>query len=147
MDLSTLSPAPGSKRDRRRVGRGIGSGLGKTSGRGHKGQKARSGGTKAPGFEGGQKPLHLRLPKRGFYSPFRVEYQVVNLSTLQERFNADTEVTPENLLKAGIIKNLNGKVKVLAYGDLTKPLVIRAHAFSKAASEKIAAAGGKAEVI
>ncbi|MGI6129295.1 MAG: 50S ribosomal protein L15 [bacterium] len=147
MDLSTLSPAPGSKRDRRRVGRGIGSGLGKTSGRGHKGQKARSGGTKAPGFEGGQKPLHLRLPKRGFYNPFRVEYQVVNLSTLQERFNADTEVTPESLLKAGIIKNLNGRVKVLAYGDLTKPLVIRAHAFSKAASEKIAAAGGKAEVI
>ena len=147
MDLSTLSPAPGSKRERRRVGRGIGSGLGKTSGRGHKGQKARSGGVKAPGFEGGQKPLHLRLPKRGFYNPFRVEYQVVNLSTLEECFNAETEVTPESLWQAGIIKQADSRIKVLANGDLTKPLTVRAHAFSKAASEKIATAGGKAEVI
>lgn len=147
MDLSTLAPARGSKRPRRRVGRGIGSGLGKTSGRGHKGQKARSGGVKAPGFEGGQKPLHLRLPKRGFYNPFRVEYQVVNLSTLEECFNAETEVTPESLWEQGIIKQIDGRVKVLGNGALTKPLVVHAHAFSKAASEKIATAGGKAEVI
>ncbi|NLG86363.1 MAG: 50S ribosomal protein L15 [Firmicutes bacterium] len=147
MDLSTLSPVPGSKRSKRRVGRGIGSGLGKTSGRGHKGQKARSGGVKAPGFEGGQKPLHLRLPKRGFYNPFRVEYQVVNLGTLEERFDVETEVTPESLWQAGIIKQADGRVKVLAKGDLTKPLTVRAHAFSKAATEKIAMAGGKAEVI
>ncbi|HHV07090.1 MAG TPA: 50S ribosomal protein L15 [Firmicutes bacterium] len=147
MDLSTLAPAPGSKRAKRRVGRGTGSGSGKTSGRGHKGQKARSGGTKAAGFEGGQKPLHLRLPKRGFNNPFRTEYQVVNLSTLEENFNADAEVTPESLWQAGIIKQSDGRVKVLAKGDLTKPLIVRAHAFSKAASEKIATAGGKAEVI
>ena len=147
MDLSALSPAPGSKRNKRRVGRGIGSGMGKTSGRGHKGQKARSGGTKAPGFEGGQKPLHLRLPKRGFFNPFRTEYKVVNLDTLQDRFDANAEISPAEMIKAGIIKNSNSKVKVLAYGDINKPLVVRAHAFSKAASQKIIAAGGKAEVI
>ena len=147
MDLSSLAPAPGSKRPKRRVGRGIGSGLGKTSGRGHKGQKARSGGVKAPGFEGGQKPLHLRLPKRGFYNPFRVEYQVVNLSTLEERFDANAEVTLESLWQAGIIRDMGSRVKVLGSGDLTKPLIVHAHAFSKAAAEKIAAAGGKTEVI
>ena len=133
MDLSSLAPAPGSKRPKRRVGRGIGSGLGKTSGRGHKGQKARSGAVKAPGFEGGQKPLHLRLPKRGFYNPFRVEYQVVNLSTLEERFDANAEVTLESLA-SGNYRNMGSRVKVLGSGDLTKPLM--AHAFNKAAAKK-----------
>ncbi|NMA54463.1 MAG: 50S ribosomal protein L15 [Firmicutes bacterium] len=147
MDLSSLAPAPKSKRPRRRVGRGIGSGFGKTSGRGQKGQKARSGGGKGPWFEGGQKPLHLRLPKRGFTSPFRVDYQLVNLSTLEERFDAGSVITLESLWQSKIIKNKNRKVKVLGSGDLTKPLTVHAHAFSKAAAEKIAAAGGKAEVI
>lgn len=147
MDLSTLSPAPGSRRERRRVGRGIGSGRGKTSGRGHKGQKSRSGGNVRPGFEGGQKPLQLRLPKRGFYNPFRVEYAVVNIAALEDRFEAGAEVTPETLRAAGLVKHPDDKVKILATGELTKPLTVRVHAFSKAAEEKIAAAGGKAEVI
>jgi large subunit ribosomal protein L15 len=147
MDLSSLVPAPGSKRPPRRVGRGTGSGLGKTSGRGQKGQKARSGGGKGPGFEGGQKPLHLRLPKRGFTNPFRVEYQVVNLSTLEERFEAGSQVTVESLRRSGVIKKMDRKVKVLGEGELTKPLTVKVHAFSRAAAEKIAAAGGKAEVI
>lgn len=147
MNLSTLNPAPGSRQTRRRVGRGIGSGLGKTSGRGHKGQKARSGGGKGPYFEGGQKPLQLRLPKRGFHNKFRVEYTVVNLASLEDRFAAGAEVTPETLQAAGLVKHADERIKVLADGDLTKPLTVRAHAFSKAAQEKIAAAGGKAEVI
>ncbi|MDK2785168.1 MAG: large subunit ribosomal protein [Bacillota bacterium] len=147
MDLSTLSPAPGSRPAKTRVGRGIGSGLGKTSGRGHKGQKARSGGGKGPAFEGGQKPLHLRLPKRGFKNPFRVEYSVVNLAALEEKFAPGDEVTPESLCAAGLIKRAGEKVKVLGDGELTKPLTVRANAFSKTAEQKILAAGGKAEVI
>ncbi|HHY93132.1 MAG TPA: 50S ribosomal protein L15 [Firmicutes bacterium] len=147
MDLSKLSPASGSRPARTRVGRGIGSGLGKTSGRGHKGQKARSGGGKGPAFEGGQKPLHLRLPKRGFYNPFRVEYTVVNLTALEDKFAAGAEVTPEALRAAGLIKHVNDRIKVLGTGDISKPLTVRAHAFSRTAQEKITAAGGKAEVI
>ncbi|HHV56870.1 MAG TPA: 50S ribosomal protein L15 [Firmicutes bacterium] len=147
MNLSTLSPAPGSRQAKTRVGRGIGSGLGKTSGRGHKGQKARSGGGKGPAFEGGQKPLQLRLPKRGFYNPFRVEYAVVNLAALEEKFAAGDEVTPETLRAAGLVKHANDRIKILGTGDITKPLTVRVHAFSRAAQEKIAAAGGKAEVI
>ena len=147
MELNTLKPAPGSKKARRRVGRGIGSGLGKTAGRGHKGQKSRAGGFHKVGFEGGQMPLHRRLPKRGFTNPFRVEYVVVNLDTLAEVFDAGSDVTPDVLRERGLVRDARALIKVLGRGEFAKKLTVRAHKFSSAAAEKIAAAGGVAEVI
>ena len=147
MGLSNLKPAKGSTQSRKRVGRGPGSGLGKTSGRGEKGQKSRSGFSHRPGFEGGQMPLHRRVPKRGFSNArFRKEYTELNLDQL-EVFEAGTIVTPEVLLKNGLIRKLRDGVKVLGRGELTKALTVRAHRFSASAQERIAAAGGKAELI
>lgn len=146
MKLFELGPAPGAKKAPKRVGRGIGSGLGKTSAKGHKGQKARSGGGKGPAFEGGQTPLQRRLPKRGFTNIFRHEIVAVNLDKLN-RFENGTEVTPELLLKTGIIKKMGDGVKVLGNGDLQKKLTVKSNRFSKAAIAKIEKAGGKAEVI
>lgn len=147
MKINELKPAFGSKRKPKRVGRGIGSGHGKTSTRGHKGQKARSGGTKGPSFEGGQTPLQRRLPKRGFKNyPFKKEYAIINVKIL-ERFSDNTIVTPELLLKEKVIKDIKDGLKVLGNGDLSKPLIVKAHAFSKSAIAKINAAGGKAELI
>jgi len=145
--LSNLKPAKGSTQARKRVGRGPGSGLGKTSGRGEKGQKSRSGFSHRPGFEGGQMPLHRRVPKRGFSNArFRKEYTELNLDQL-EAFEAGTIVTPEVLLKNGLIRKLRDGVKVLGRGELTKALTVRAHRFSATAQERITAAGGKAELI
>ncbi len=146
MKLHELSPAPGSKRERRRVGRGIGSGLGKTSGKGHKGQKARTGGGVRPGFEGGQMPLHRRLPKRGFTNIFKQQYALVNVEDLN-RFPDGSEVTPEILFAQRVTRPQPAGVKVLGGGELTKQLVVKAQGFSAAATQKIEAAGGKAEVI
>ncbi len=147
MKLHDLQPAAGSKFTRKRVGRGTGSGLGKTSGRGHKGQNARSGGGVRPGFEGGQNPLYRRLPKRGFNNDrFATVYAIVNLDQLNG-FAEGTEVTPELLLSEGIIKNPKDGIKVLGGGDLTVKLTVKAHKFSQSAAEKIQAAGGKTEVI
>lgn len=146
MDLSNLQPALGSHRDRKRIGRGHGSGTGKTSGKGHKGQKARSGGSIKAGFEGGQMPLQRRLPKRGFNSLNRTEYALVNLRDL-ELFEAGSVVDIEALGKAGLVGQLKDGVKVLGDGDLSKALTVRAHKFSKSAQDKIAAAGGTVEVI
>ena len=146
MDLSNLQPAPGSTKNRKRIGRGPGSGTGKTSGKGHKGQKARSGGGIKPGFEGGQMPLQRRLPKRGFTPLTRKEYALVNLSDL-ESFEAGRTVGLEAYASAGLVGKLKDGVKVLADGELTKALTIQAHKFSKSAVVKIEAAGGKVEVI
>ena len=146
MILHELSPAPGSKRSSVRVGRGLGSGLGKTSGKGQKGQKSRSGGVKRPGFEGGQKPLYLRLPKRGFYNKFGVEYAEVNVASLN-CFEDGTVVDPVLLIETGIVKNIRDGVRILGNGELTKALTVQAMGFSKTAEEKIIAAGGKVEVI
>ncbi|PYI50121.1 50S ribosomal protein L15 [Paenibacillus flagellatus] len=146
MKLHELSPAPGSKKTRNRVGRGVGSGNGKTSGKGHKGQNARSGGGVRPGFEGGQNPLYRRLPKRGFNNRFRTEYAIVNLSELNQ-FSAGTEVTPELLLQSGVVKNPKDGIKILGNGELTVQLTVKANKFSQSAVEKIQAAGGKTEVI
>ncbi|HWO42185.1 MAG TPA: 50S ribosomal protein L15 [Candidatus Eisenbacteria bacterium] len=146
MKLSDLKPAPGSTKERKRVGRGDGSGHGKTSGRGHKGQGARSGGNVAPGFEGGQMPLQRRLPKRGFHNPFRMPVAVVNLKQL-EAFEAGTEVTPELLAEKGWMRRKDRVLKVLGDGSLTKALTVKAHRFSGAAKAKIEAAGGKVEVL
>ena len=147
MDLSNLRPPKGAKHAKKRVGRGQGSGHGKTAGRGHKGAQSRSGYKRKRGFEGGQMPLHRRVPKRGFHNPFRVEYRVVNLDVIAERFDAGAEVTPEMLREAGLIKGGRGPIKVLARGDIAKALTIRAHKFSGKAAEKIVAAGGTAEVV
>jgi large subunit ribosomal protein L15 len=145
--LYNLRPARGSVRNRKRVGRGPGSGLGKTAGRGEKGQKSRSGYGRKIGFEGGQMPLHRRVPKRGFTNArFRKEFAEVNLGRL-EVFEAGTIVTPEVLVKRGIVKRLRDGVKILGGGDLTKPLTVHAHRFSAAARERIAGVGGKAEVL
>jgi len=145
--LHNLKPAKGSVRNRKRVGRGPGSGLGKTAGRGEKGQKSRSGFARKPGFEGGQMPLHRRLPKRGFTNAdFRKEFATVNLGRL-EVFEAGTIVTPELLVKQGIVKRLRDGLKVLADGQLTKALTVHAHRFSGKAQERIAALGGKTELI
>jgi large subunit ribosomal protein L15 len=145
--LNNLKPAKGAVRSRKRVGRGPGSGLGKTSGRGEKGQKSRSGYSRKVGFEGGQMPLHRRVPKRGFTNHrFKKEYTEVNLDRL-DAFDAGTIVTPELLMKRGVIKKLRDGVKVLAKGSLTKALTVRAHKFSAKAQETIAGAGGKAEVL
>lgn len=146
MKLHELSPAPGSRKERKRVGRGTGSGTGKTSGRGHKGQNARSGGGVRPGFEGGQNPLYRRLPKRGFTNPTRKEYAIVNIEELNS-FAADTEVTPELLSAQGIVKNAKSGIKILGNGDVTVKLTVKANKFSQSAVEKIEAAGGKTEVI
>jgi len=146
MNLSNLKPPTGAKHAKKRVGRGQGSGNGKTAGRGHKGAKSRSGFKHKRGFEGGQMPLHRRVPKRGFHNPFRVEYQVVNLDTIAEMFDAGTDVTPELLREHGLVGKRGG-VKVLARGDISKKLTIKAHKFSGKAAEKIAAAGGTAEVL
>ena len=147
MDLSNLKPPKGAKHSKKRVGRGQGSGQGKTAGRGHKGAKSRSGYKFKRGFEGGQMPLHRRVPKRGFHNPFRVEYEVVNIDTLAERFDADTVITPDLLREHGLVGGGSRLVKVLARGEVTKKLTVRAHKFSGKAAEKIAAAGGATEVI
>ncbi|MEI7027591.1 50S ribosomal protein L15 [Paenibacillus sp. y28] len=146
MKLHELQPAAGAKKTRNRVGRGIGSGNGKTSGRGHKGQNARSGGGVRPGFEGGQNPLIRRLPKRGFVNFTRKEFAIVNLDELN-RFAAGTEVTPELLLESGIVKNPKDGIKILGNGEVSASLTVKANKFSQSAVEKIQAAGGKTEVI
>ena len=146
MNLSNLKPAQGSKHSKKRVGRGHGTGQGTQAGRGHKGAQSRSGYKSKRGFEGGQMPLHRRIPKRGFHNPFRVEYLVVNLDVLAERFDAGTVVTPELLRERGLVTSA-GPVKVLARGDVSKALTVKAHKFSGKAAEKLAAAGGAAEVI
>ena len=147
MDLSNLKPADGAKHSKKRIGRGHGSGQGTQAGRGHKGAKSRSGFTFKRGFEGGQMPLHRRIPKRGFHNPFRTEYAVVNLDTLAERFDAGTVITPELLRERGLVHGTRQPIKVLARGDLSKQLTVRAHKFSGKAAEKIAAAGGATELI
>jgi large subunit ribosomal protein L15 len=146
MKIEDLKPAPGSRKRNKRVGRGIGSGHGKTSCKGHKGQKARSGGTKGPGFEGGQMPLQRRIPKRGFKNRFAIEYAIINLKDILKIQDADI-ITPEILIEKGIIKDLKNGIKVLGNGDIQRPLTIKAHAFSASAISKISAAGGKAEVV
>jgi large subunit ribosomal protein L15 len=146
MKLSDLTPAPGASKKRKRVGRGDGSGHGKTSCRGHKGQGARSGGGTRPGFEGGQMPLQRRLPKRGFHNPFRIAPAIVNLDQL-ERFPDGSEVTPETMAERGLLRGKGRTVKVLGDGTLSKALTIKAHGFSAKAKEKIEAVGGKAELI
>lgn len=146
MDLSNLKPAPGSTKNRKRIGRGPGSGTGKTSGKGHKGQNARSGGGVKPGFEGGQMPLQRRVPKRGFTSLNKKFYNLVNLRDL-DVFEAGTVVDIEQYGKAGLVSTMKDGIKILADGELTKSLTVQAHKFSKSAIEKIEAAGGKTEVI
>jgi large subunit ribosomal protein L15 len=146
MDLSNLRAPTGAKHSKKRVGRGQGSGNGKTAGRGHKGAKSRSGFKHKRGFEGGQMPLHRRVPKRGFHNPFREEFEVVNLDTLEARFEAGTDITPEVLRENGLVGS-KGRVKVLARGEIAKALTVRAHKFSGKAAEKIAAAGGTAELL
>lgn len=147
MRIHELKPAPGSKTSPKRVGRGIGSGLGKTAGKGHKGQKARSGGGKGPYFEGGQTPLQRRLPKRGFSNAvFRRVYAEVNIEDLN-RFALDSVITPELLRESGLVKQMYDGVKILGNGELKHALTVRAHGFSKSAAAKIEKAGGKVEVI
>ena len=147
MDLSNLKPSEGSKHSKKRIGRGHGTGQGTQAGRGHKGAQSRSGYKFKRGFEGGQMPLHRRIPKRGFHNEFRREYAVVNLDTLAERFDAGTVITPELLRESGVVHGGKAPIKVLARGDISKKLTIRAHKFSGKAAEKIAAAGGAAEVL
>ncbi|ABR30833.1 50S ribosomal protein L15 [Thermosipho melanesiensis] len=147
MRLSDIKPTPGSMKKRTRVGRGIGSGKGKTSGKGHKGQKARGRGKVHPWFEGGQTPLHRRLPKFGFKNFTKKVYSVVNVEQLEKIFESGEEVTPEKLLEKGVIKKINDGVKILGNGEITKPLTVIAHAFSSSARRKIEAVGGKVEVI
>ena len=146
MRLDELKPAAGSNKKRKRVGRGDGSGHGKTSGRGHKGQGARSGGNVQPGFEGGQMPLQRRLPKRGFHNLFRIKMAVVNVAQLDE-LPAGSEANPETLTQQGLINGKKRQLKILGEGSLSKALTVRAHGFSAKAKEKIEAAGGKAELI
>ena len=145
MNLSDLVPAAGSRKNRKRVGRGPGSGHGKTSCRGHKGQKSRSGGGTKPGFEGGQMPLQRRLPKRGFTNIFQERYSVVNIGALDKL--EETAITPEILEDAGIIKNQKNRVKILGQGDISKPITVKAHAFSASAKEKIEKAKGSIELL
>lgn len=146
MNLHNLAPAPGSKKRRKRIGRGPGSGHGKTATKGHKGILARSGGGKRPGFEGGQMPLVRRLPKFGFTNPTRIEYSIVNLKSL-EQWAGEGTVTPQAMVDAGLIKRKRLPIKILGVGELKKPLVVQAHKFSKSAEAKIQAAGGRVEVI
>lgn len=147
MKLHELNPMPGSRRKDVRKGRGTGTGLGKTAGRGHKGQKARAGGGKGPYFEGGQTPLQRRMPKRGFTNIFKKELVEINLTQLEERFDTGAVVTPEVLVETGLVKKVCDGVKILGNGEITKALTVKAQGFSKTAAEKIAAAGGKVEVI
>ena len=147
MKLHELSPAEGSKKSVKRVGRGHGSGWGKTAGKGHKGQKARSGGGVRPGFEGGQMPLQRRLPKRGFNNIFAKEIVTVNLSTLNSKFEDGADVTVATLVAAGVVKNSFDGVKILGNGKLEKKLNVKVTAYSESAKAAIEAAGGKAEVI
>ncbi len=147
MSLSNLRPPKGAKHARKRVGRGPGSGHGKTASRGTKGAKSRSGFRFKRGFEGGQMPLHRRVPKRGFTNIFRVEYAVVNLDTLGEVFEAGSAVTPELLRERGLVRHARRPIKVLGRGEISKALTIKAHKFSGSAAEKIAKAGGKAETL
>ncbi len=146
MKISDLAPRPGSRKKEKRIGRGPGSGHGKTATKGHKGQAARSGGTKAPGFEGGQQPLIRRVPKVGFISPFKRRYALVHLSQL-ERFDQGQTVDIPCLIEAGLVKKSVQWVKVLSDGGITKPLIISAHRFSGGATKKIVAAGGEARVL
>ena len=145
MNLSTLKAPRKASEKRKRVGRGMGSGMGKTSTRGHKGQGSRSGSRLMRGFEGGQMPLHRRLPKRGFVNIFRTEYEVVNLEKLASL--SDKEITPEVMRKAGMVSSKNALVKVLGQGELSKALTVHAHKFSKSAQEKIEKAGGTVQVV
>ena len=147
MKLHELSPVEGSKKGAKRIGRGHGSGWGKTAGKGHKGQKARACHGMRPGFEGGQMPLQRRIPKRGFNNIFAKEIVIVNVGTLEKKFENGATVDTEALKKAGIVKNSFDGVKILSNGTLTKSLTVKANAFSKSAKEKIEAAGGKAEVV
>lgn len=146
MDLSNLHPAPGAKKPRKRVGRGTGSGLGKTAGRGHKGRKSRAGGNSPRGYEGGQMPILRRLPKRGFKNPFRVEYAIVNLAALA-RFEAGAVVDPTSLVAAGLGGKAGTPIKILGNGALDRRLTVKAHAFSASAKKAIEAQGGSAEVV
>jgi len=146
LNLSNLKPPRGSKHRKVRVGRGIGSKLGKTAGRGNKGQKSRSGYARRSGFEGGQMPLHRRMPKRGFHNPFASDYVVVNVESLNA-FPAGETITPDALLGRGLVRRPGAKVKVLGDGELKVSLTVQVHAFSKSAREKITAAGGKAEIV
>ena len=146
MKLHELHPAAGATTAPKRLGRGIGSGLGKTSGKGHKGAKARSGGGKAPGFEGGQMKMTMRLPKRGFTNNFRTVYAAINVERL-EIFEDGATVTPVDLIEAGIIKNVEDGIKIMGNGELTKKLTVVANKFTASAKEKIEAVGGKAEVL
>ena len=146
MKINELSPAAGSRRGRKRVGRGPGSGHGKTSCRGHKGQNSRSGGGVRPGFEGGQMPIHRRLPKRGFKNPFRKEYSVVNVGDLS-RFQPNTQLDPDALKEAGLVWKMLDGVKLLGSGEISHPLVVRIHKVSQSAREKIEGAGGKVEIL
>lgn len=146
MRLNELRPAKGARKKEKRIGRGPGSGHGKTSTKGHKGYLSRAGGGKGPGFEGGQMPLIRRIPKRGFHHIFRTEYTVVNLKMLT-RFEGQEDITPQRLREAGLVKSRNARIKILGEGELTRPLVIQAHRFSQSAIGKIQKAGGKAEVL
>jgi len=145
MKLSDLAPAPGSRKKKKRVGRGCGSGHGKTSCKGHKGQKARTGGGTPPGFEGGQMPLQRRLPKRGFTNIFQQEYAIVNIGMLE--MLEETIITPDILLQEGVIKNIKNGLKILGGGEITRPVSVKAHAFSASAKEKILKAQGSVEII
>jgi large subunit ribosomal protein L15 len=145
MNLSNLRAPKKANENKKRVGRGMGSGMGKTSTRGHKGQRSRSGSRSMRGFEGGQMPLHRRLPKRGFTNIFRVEYEVVNLGRLESM--GEAEITPESLRKAGVVSSKKTLVKVLGQGELSKALTVHAHKFSKSAQEKIEKAGGKISIL
>jgi large subunit ribosomal protein L15 len=147
MNLSNLKPPKGAKHSKKRVGRGQGSGQGAQAGRGHKGAQSRSGYKRKRGFEGGQMPLHRRVPKRGFHNPFRIEYAVVNLDTLADRFDQGTVVTPELLREKGLVSGPAERIKVLARGEIAKGLTVRAHKFSGKAAEKITAAGGAVETL
>ena len=145
MNLSNLRAPKKANETKKRVGRGMGSGMGKTSTRGHKGQRSRSGSRMMRGFEGGQMPLHRRVPKRGFTNIFRVEYEVVNLERLAGM--GESEITPASLRKAGVVSSKNALVKVLGQGELSKAITVQAHKFSKSAQEKIEKAGGKIQVV
>ena len=146
MKIHELAPAEGSRKKRKRVGRGQGSGHGGTAGRGHKGQKSRSGGGPRPGFEGGQMPLQRRLPKRGFVNIFRKQFSIINIKDL-DRFEANSNLDTEALKEAGLVKKMKDGIKLLGNGDISHPLVIKVHKASKTAKEKIEAAGGKVELI
>lgn len=147
MKLHELRPPEGSRKERHRVGRGHGSGWERTAGKGQKGQKSRSGGVKGPAFEGGQTPLSRKIPKRGFTNKFRVEYAVVNISQLEDKFEAGATVGLEDFYISGLVKGKSNLIKVLGDGEISKALAVSAHKFSETAAEKIKAAGGSVEVI